>query len=227
MQAKITRKNIEFLFEITNPNDTIQRCHSRGFFYEEDELIDLRLVIPGGAIILDIGANIGNHTLYFAHLLPSEKVIPIECNPAALDILIKNINNNPSRKIDTNYLGFALGVSDDFCEMGLSDHLADNLGATSIKSVGSTGSIKMKSGDDLLRDLSRIDFIKIDVEGYEFKVLEGIEKLIQKCRPVIYIEVANPHINKLKDWLQISDYRIERTHIRHRGLANYLCMPWR
>jgi hypothetical protein len=67
-------------FFVRNRRDLIQVHHFDGGFYEEEELDIIRKYFNGG-IFVDIGANVGNHTIFVAKMLNSRKVIPFGLNP--------------------------------------------------------------------------------------------------------------------------------------------------
>ena len=70
-------------FFVTNARDPIQACHLRGEFFEVEELRLLAPHIPPGAVIADIGANIGNHAMYFDRVAQARRVVLFEANPDA------------------------------------------------------------------------------------------------------------------------------------------------
>ena len=67
------------------------RRHAR--FYEQPMLDEVAPRLPENALVVDVGANIGNHTVYFTKLL-GLKVIAVEPNPPAIRLLQQNINLN-------------------------------------------------------------------------------------------------------------------------------------
>ena len=56
--------------------------------------------------------------------------------------------------------------------------------------------VKIQKGDNFLSEFDKIDFIKIDVEGYEFEVLKGLKKTIIKNKPIFLIEIEKRHSKK-------------------------------
>jgi len=92
--------------------DPIVRNNLRGQFYEFAELEKLSRAVPKGSVIVDIGANIGNHSLFFALFLEASKIIPFEPNKEVYDILISNlIVNGVIDQFDFSCLG--VGVSNE------------------------------------------------------------------------------------------------------------------
>mgnify|MGYP000951908318 CR=1 FL=1 len=68
-----------------------------------------------------------------------------------------------------------------------------NLGAGTLKA--GTGDIEIKTGDALLAD-QQVDFIKIDVEGMEIDVIEGLRQTIARCKPRIFVEIDRENNNE-------------------------------
>jgi hypothetical protein len=76
-----------------------------------------------------------------------------------------------------------------------------NDGASFVTNKGGKNLTKVKSVtlDSLLHDMDewqKIDFIKIDVEGYEPFVIQGAKKLIEKHRPILQLEVVDSHLKR-------------------------------
>jgi hypothetical protein len=77
-----TVQNQLIYFFVTNEDDLIQREHVRGRFYEEEELGIIAKHFKGGTFV-DIGANVGNHSIFAAKFLGASTVIAFEPNPAS------------------------------------------------------------------------------------------------------------------------------------------------
>lgn len=218
--------NVRIAFLVSNPRDVIQWCHYHGEFYEQDELKDISLVIPTRAKILDIGSNIGNHLVYFIKFCRNVQVTPFEVNPSALEMLKTNIALNAvTDQVNGKYLGIALGQFEGHVELINEDKIENNLGAASFGVTSDPQGLVMMPLDSLNLEF-KPDFIKIDVEGMEISVLRGAEKTISDARPPLYVEVSPGNRDEFKRILKDWGYTIERTHQRHRGVVNYLCVPW-
>lgn len=224
--SKFYYKNTPISFQVNNKIDVIQSCHFQGKFYEEEELHDISLVIPTRAKILDIGANIGNHLVYFAKFCRNVQITPFEVNPTALEMLKINIElNGVEKRINNKYLGIALGQYSGQVKLSNAELIANNLGAAAFSETDDKQGYPMRSLDSINLDFDP-DFIKIDVEGMEIAVLLGAEKTILNSRPPLYVEVSQSNRIKFKQLLKKWDYTIERTHQRHKNVINYLCVPW-
>lgn len=208
-------------FAIRDLEDRIQRRQSRGKFYEPDELELIARHFPKGGVFCDIGANIGNHSVYALKYLSASKAIVFEPNPTAYELLALNIIfNDCMDRVDFSNLG--LGVSDtEAGNMGLSLK-EGNLGATQLTEGG--GDIQVAPADQLL-DGETVDFIKIDVEGMELSVLGGLTKTLAAQRPPIFVEVEHSNRPGLDTWMAEAGYTVaeEGRQFRHNG--NLLLLP--
>ena len=181
--AKVSFEGLSTTFEIDNPHDHIQLFQAQGTFYELPQLLAHRSLIPMHSTVIDIGANCGNHTLFYARHTRACRIYSFEANPPALQLLLRNIAANPgcSESIDTSLAGCALGHSHEWVRVGR--RTEDNLGATRLEAAGQDDGIKCAKLDDL-QLVGDIAFIKIDVEGMEMEVLNGAEKLFDPIRIV-------------------------------------------
>jgi len=144
--------------------------------------------------VLDIGANIGVMTYHFSNKLPNSTIHSFEPNPVNFDIL-----SRIKRKFGlTNVVLYnhALGNQNGEIQLimprsggvffhGLS-HVVKGVNAEK----GITNNVEIKRLDDIdFFLINPVSAIKIDVEDYEYEVLLGAEKVIDKNRPLIYCEL--------------------------------------
>ena len=165
-------------------HDTIQRCVvDDQCFFSEDSLVYYDQFIKDDAIILDIGGNIGNHSLYWALVRNAKKIIAFEPYTVTADHFIKNtVLNKLENVITVNKLG--LGEKDQKVK-GIAVH--GEMGASSVN-LEEEGDIEVRALDNIDLSLSHIDLIKIDVEEMEDKVLLGAIETIKKYKPTLIIE---------------------------------------
>jgi FkbM family methyltransferase len=134
--------------------------------------------IPEGGTVIDIGAFIGDHTIAYANKVGKcGWVIAFEPNPAAFECL----QHNMSSLHQVNCINGGVGESNESIGLEIHPH---NAGATYPTEAGK---IKCQTIDGL-GDIN-IDFIKIDAEGFEVKILKGGKNKITTCKPVMLIEV--------------------------------------
>ena len=78
----------DFKLASDRPRDPIQRKHRKGVFYEKAELEQIKQHLPLRGTFVDIGANIGNHSLFVAAFMSPARIIPFEPNPDACKLLL-------------------------------------------------------------------------------------------------------------------------------------------
>ena len=137
--------------------------------------------------ILDIGANIGNHSLFFAKFLNCEMVYSFEPFPRNVSVLKQNLLNFTHKsKI------YEIALSDKEGTMPLYNSQAGNFGGFSLHSYSNGSSFMINPSINVITldslNLNNISMIKIDVENHENEVLEGAKQTILRNKPIIFIE---------------------------------------
>ncbi|ENM2829006.1 FkbM family methyltransferase [Campylobacter coli] len=151
--------------------------------YEYEMLQDISERAKKDTIIVDIGSNIGNHSLYLA--AHGFDIYAFEANQELCDIFKMSIELNGFKKIKLHEFGLS-----DKKETAVLDNLnSENLGGQSLK-IKDSGNIALYPLDDIKFEKD-ISILKIDVEGMETKVLHGAINTIKKYRPFLYIEAIN------------------------------------
>jgi len=180
-------KPLDGNFEITcNPSTWIGAKIIYTGDYEPSLKKIFRSLIKEGDHVLDIGANIGFHTLYFAELVGPSGIVtafePVLVNYKALstNIAINEVQNIIAKNI-------ALGIENETINIR-ADENSTNPGAYNLFDKEGNVVIECRIGDEVVMDNENVDFIKIDVEGYETFVLEGLMTTITKQRPIIIFE---------------------------------------
>ena len=149
--------------------------------YELEMLEDMRSRTAPGDLVLDVGANIGNHTLYLAAVAGC-RVMAFEPNPALCDALRSSLSLNPALPEVTVH---ACGLGRDVGSAAFTDGRTDNLGARRLKP--GIGTIPLQTLDAMAPP-TPVRVIKIDVEGMELDVLAGAARTIRRDRPLLYVE---------------------------------------
>ncbi len=151
-----------------------------------------------GHYVVDIGANIGTHTLAFARLVGERgRVFAFEPQRVVAQVLAANVALNSLTNVHTYHLG--VGAKDGTLWLADIDYSrGGNFGGVSLDAVARPqGDPRPKYRVAVVRlddfyDQPRLDLIKIDVEGMEADVLRGAGGLIQQHKPVIYAENDRP-----------------------------------
>jgi FkbM family methyltransferase len=160
--------------------------------YERDilEFVRDRVLDPSKAaraVALDVGANIGNHSLFLSDLFA--RVIAFEPNPLARSLLQINVDLNGIENVEIR----AVGLSDRNGTAVL-EFDPTNLGAASSTELRETSALARRSaidlviGDQALDGSKNVAFIKVDVEGAEEAVLRGLQQTLRTDAPVVMIE---------------------------------------
>ena len=156
--------------------------------YERDELELLREALQarglwrGDGLCLDIGANIGNHALFFAPHF--REVWAFEPNPRTFTLLQLNA------QLAANVRCFNIGLSDTAGAATLSVP-AHNIGMATLQpgAAGVAVACELQRLDDLPGlAAQRVALLKIDIEGHEPAALRGALALLQRDRPVVVFE---------------------------------------
>lgn len=135
-------------------------------------------------IILDIGTNIGNHTLYFLNECEAKFVYCFEPATETFEMLRKNISIN---HLESRTKLIKAGVGSISGKGSVSAQKTKNTGFTQIVS-SENGNIEMIAIDETnIND--KIGLIKIDIEGYEVEALKGMIETIRRNKPYLMIEV--------------------------------------
>lgn len=179
-------------------------------------------------IALDVGANIGIHSVILSSEVGGGRVYSFEAQRIIFNMLCGNIAINSLE----NVLCYHNAVSDVNELINIPQF---NYGMPmSFGSVEFAGVQNEKIGQEPRYDLSekvstivlddvsfqQVDFMKIDVEGMEHKVLKGSDALIKKFKPIIFLEYLKSDSNDLIEHLVSNKYNI------YSGIgANFLCFP--
>ena len=185
------RYDVPVLFTINNRSDRIHAMHLKGRFYEAGQLEILAEHMPEGGTFMDVGANIGNHSLFMLLLGGAARVIPVEPNPDAIELYLSNMAlNDLLDRVDVAALGYGLDAAD---ADGLKVHAPKgNLGWATLKPEAEAArggaEVSVRAGDGIVGE-AHVDVIKMDVEGMEIGALKGLEATITRCKPKLFVEV--------------------------------------
>jgi len=184
----IEAKDGKFLYPT---NDTyIGRCMAEYGEWESDLVSKCLRIIPEGGVVVEIGSNIGTHTVPIARNLgPNGKVYAFEPQRLIFQLLCANLICNEVY----NVFAYNAAVGDRPGEVLVPDldiGLEENFGA--VRVAGNDGvKVDLMTIDQL--KLDRCDFIKVDAEDFEPQVMLGAFETINKLSPVIYLEY-NYHV---------------------------------
>ena len=187
--------NIKMLLD---PQDYVSRQILETGQWERDSWHVVEQHLQRGATFVDIGAHIGYYSLKAAPVVgPSGRVLAIEPNPETVRKLRDNIQASGARSITVE----PVACADTEGTLELFAAPEANTGETSLSRANASESgtavtsyrVRARPLDDIIRDtgVSRVDAIKIDVEGAELLVLKGARETIARFHPMILVEIVD------------------------------------
>lgn len=159
--------------------------------WEPHTLNFLRKNLSNGSVVLEVGANVGSHTLLMAELVgPSGHIYAFEPTQKGSDKLLKNLELNP-KLCGRVTLQRELVTCDD------GDVPNDLIRASWKRGGWEQSRPERVSGKSVSlnrfahdMDIKRVDLIKIDVDGYDLKVFKGSDHVIREFKPILFIELC-------------------------------------
>jgi FkbM family methyltransferase len=165
--------------------------------YEPATTAVIRAGLREGDTFIDVGANAGYFTLLAATLVGAAgRVIAFEPVPSVRIQLCCNIKLNDFLNCQVH--GVAASNSDGECDIFVGPR--DHMGVSSLRSLaGSSGSVKVELArlDRILAQESNIRVVKIDVEGAECHVIEGMRDILARFRPHLVLEITDDYLSQM------------------------------
>lgn len=175
-----------------DPADPLDRSFYVGNFAHALRLYIKRFVKPGD-VAIDGGAQKGFITMHLRQAVgPHGRVIAFEPDPRAVRLLRANCERNRFKNVTV--MPCALGERDAQIEFLLSTQLGYSSAAPYPKLVDTLSektTVEQRAFDSIAGDfcLPRIDFVKLDCQGFEARILAGMKKTIERHRPTIWFEI--------------------------------------
>lgn len=185
--------------------------------WAEHELSCLKPYIRPGSTVVDVGANIGTHTLAFSQWVADGEVVAIEGQPLVSGILSTNCFMN--QRSNVQVVNAICSTTSGWLRVRPDYTKEENVGAVSFRNEASinnpstwrriTDWFKRPKGPDVvpirkLDDIvtsNNVSLIKLDIEGMELDALRGASRLLRESQPVLYMEQLNteqlPQLYKL------------------------------
>lgn len=159
-------------------------------FYQnwEPEMTKMfKKTIKSGMTVLDVGANMGYYTLLMGKLMKNKgKIISFEPTLGGFERLKTNVSLNDFNNIVLERIGLANKNGKIKAKIRHSWKMS-----SLIEPKAET--IYLMRLDDYVKKnkIEKIDFIKIDVDGYEYEVLKGAKEILEKYKPILCLEIGN------------------------------------
>ncbi len=166
--------------------------------YEEEYILAFCAIFAQDRrkLLIDVGANVGTHAIAFAGFF--DRVICFEPSKTVFGQLTTNIALNPA--CDIVPVNCGLGDTKDLILFYAVDNGNDGLGTFLAaeqydQKLKPVGELPIERGDDILPSLigpaATINAIKLDIQGFEPKALAGMRLILEKHRPITWVEISN------------------------------------
>ena len=194
---KVTRNGVKYELDISDYMEWLVfygiQAEPRNALYQ---------LLKEGDVVFDVGANIGEVTFGMSKRVGNLGMIhSFEPEPFIFSKISRNLSLNSFTNIRLNNV--ALGDIEQ--ELFLKAQVENNRGGTRIYTNSKEGKkVKVTTLDFYVQqnDLKKLDLIKIDVEGFELKALQGAQEVLQKFKPLLFIEVNDNNLKEQSDSAQ-------------------------
>lgn len=165
--------------------------------YEPHVTAEFRRLIQPGMTVIDVGANIGYFSLLAASLVgPSGRCIAVEPNTRNVKLLAASVAANRFRHVT-----ICQAAATDVPELlFLNTNHSNGVVTPADENLGYALSRETVQGlrlDDVFASVGRVDLIKLDIEGAEYRAVRGLERTIDASRPAVLTEFAPPSIQAI------------------------------
>ena len=170
-------------------------------------------------LMLDIGCNIGAWTLPLAHRYSQNTILAFDCQPLVIDCINQTVRLNQLNNVTAQ----CCAVSDQ-CSQVVYNKIdykwGANFGAYEFEAPYANSDFNGRTTNDAdvistltidSMNLERVVFIKLDIEGMEYKALQGAKDTIQRCRPFIVFEHHKTDRKGAEDFCRNLNYRLLNT----------------
>ena len=193
-----------------NDEDIFENIRNSGRFFEQDILDRWLPYYRNAKTIMDVGANLGNHTLYFCKNTKANSIYAFEPYVDNYRLLNRNAKFNDCGNVICNQFAVG-GTTGKAVPVRLPDkrylgnvqyRYADDSDADTQHSV------QIISLDDFVKknNIQSLDFLKIDAEGFGPEILSGMKGILKKDKPVIWIETEESDCKEIYTTLERSGY---------------------
>jgi FkbM family methyltransferase len=183
-------------FEVSGEDDYLKEI---GEEFEPDNIAILKLLCDEDSRVLDVGANIGMTALGFSQICPHGQIAAIEPVPRTFRHLQRNVAKAGARNL--KIFNFALGSREGTVVMqGHPSNFACSFVADNYTIPAEdhfSYDVPVKRLDDTFSELSldRLDFLKVDVEGFELEVFTGAKEVLNTYKPIVFLEMNHWCLN--------------------------------
>jgi len=183
----------------------------RKFVSPESEYKLIDRLVKSGDCVLDIGANVGHYTVKLSRLVgPDGRVIALEPSPDTFEYLTRNVGLLPVQNV--TLLNVAASDASNILRLDIPSNESGIPNYYLARLTEKTGGLRVVCiAVDALNLTQRISLIKIDAEGHDNSVLEGLDQLLQRYHPVLIVESVNAKTKARLHELGYQSTRLDRS----------------
>ena len=190
--------------KIESPRDSIE-AYVEVFM---DDVYDYQVVPKVGDVVIDIGAYVGMYSIKASHFVgASGKVIAVEPLLSNLAYLKRNLKSCSNTRIAKVALSNYVGTGKLYSSPSSAAHSMAYIRDKFVK-------VRVITLDKLVKEfgLKRVDYIKMDAEGSDLKILSGARNVLQEYHPVLSIACYHtnpsgiPYVDEVMEWLECNGY---------------------
>lgn len=204
MQSKISKYTVNYFNEEEFHYLKSEIFTNDCYYFESDN---------PNPLIIDVGAYVGISVLYFKHIYPNSRIVAFEPNPEAAKLLRENVFINELEDIEIHES--AITDSDGEKDIYIDNTGMDRYSVASFKKDAWNGEVKSKKLRVKTAEIGKylkqeVDLLKLDVEGSEQAILNGIRRYLPNIKNMIleYHPTENQNLKKIIDMLK-KKYDIE------------------
>jgi len=177
--------------ELKDDNDMVIRASEKGIF-ERETFKYFQDNVKEDSTFLDVGAYTGIYSI-FANVTKCCKVYAFEPNKIVFERLIENVTKNRCCPNDIIVFNHGLSNATRTTRLYVNPRTKLTSGGSLTQDIGKTKNIncQLHKFDEMTISILNIDIIKIDVEGHELEVLQGMSKMLKRDKPKIIIELLS------------------------------------
>lgn len=199
---------------LLSPDARLQHLKAGRSAFDPDLLRLAIDFVKEDSVVWDVGANVGVFSIAAASLASAGYVLAIEPDPWLVNLINKTKEHRENKELRLEVLGAAVSQLPGVARLAVamrgraSNFLVDFNGRSQAGGVRRTQLVPTLSLDLISETVMAPSLIKIDVEGAEWAVLQGAEKLIDESHPTIVIEVDNKTRREVIQFLLIKKYQL-------------------
>jgi FkbM family methyltransferase len=187
--------------------DWLRQLMSACFEQHHKDLVPVfRPHLPRDAVVFDVGAHAGQFAKLFAGLTPSGVVYAFEPSPYTLSLLRRALAWNRVRNVEIVPTGLSATAGEAPLSTPIKKSGARGYGLASLAGVSagrdkSDETVPLETLDGFVerKSVQRLDFIKADIEGWEYNMLRGAAASIARFKPALFLEISQDALARAGD----------------------------